>query len=83
MSRAYAEIIADEISRAGWSYGHSAYQDTGTGKRVHVADAHKNGQRCVARGERLMTAYLELRSMAGRLDVACVFGQESPRRRQT
>ena len=55
--------ILTEIHAAGWSYGHTAYRDKKTGTTVHVADAHKNGQRCVARGDTLLTAYSELRAL--------------------
>ena len=47
----YVDIIANEIHAAGWSYGHVSYIDRRVGKLVWVADAHKDGQRCVAKGE--------------------------------
>lgn len=68
MSRTYAETVADDIHAAGWSYGHTAYRDTETGKLVHVADAHKDGQRCVARGDSMLGAYIELRSLVAGAD---------------
>ena len=69
MSRPCSDIIAEEIHAVGWSYGHTSYTDTETGARVYVADAHKDGQRCVARGETLLTAYLELRGLVAGVDV--------------
>ena len=58
-------------ARAVLSVGktHTSYTDAETGARVYVADAHKDGQRCVARGETLLTAYLELRGLVAGVDV--------------
>jgi len=39
---------------------------------VCAADAHKDGQRCVAREETLLTAYMELLTVAARLDTESV-----------
>ena len=60
--------LIGHMHSAGWSYGHAAYRDTDTGMLVYVADAHKGGQRCVARGETLVGAYIELRSLVAGAD---------------
>lgn len=67
MTRPYTEIIAHALHAAGWSYGDTSYTDTQTGARVYVADAHKERQRCVAKGEDLLTAYVELHQVMERI----------------
>ena len=62
------DSLASDLHTAGWSYGHTAYRDTDTGKRVFVADAHKDGQRCVARGDTLVGAYIELQRMTAQVE---------------
>lgn len=52
MTRTFAEIIADEIHAAGWSYGHTAYRDKKTETTVYVADAHTRAISGVWRGGR-------------------------------
>ena len=66
--RTYADMIADEIHAAGWSYGHTSYTDA-QGRLIFVADAHKPGRmRCITRAETLLTAYMELRGMTATAD---------------
>jgi hypothetical protein len=56
----YWEIIADNLSKAGWSWGCVATVDC-EGRTIFVADAHRdNGKRFVGRGEEKLTAFLEL-----------------------
>lgn len=68
MAKSYAEIIADEIHAAGWSYGDTSYFDAEKGCLMHVADAHKDGQRCISRAETLLTAYIELQDMIRKVE---------------
>ena len=35
---------------------------------MHVADAHKDGQKCVAQAETKLTAYMELQAMIGKVE---------------
>ena len=51
---------------AGWSYGDTAAVEGET--LIYVADAHKGEQKCVARAETLLTAYVELKAMTARVD---------------
>ena len=58
----YWEIIANNLSKAGWSWGYVATVDC-HGQTIFVADAHRaNGKRHVVRGDELLTAFLELES---------------------
>jgi hypothetical protein len=56
----YWEIIVDNLSRAGWSWGCVATVDF-NGRTVFVADAHcDDGKRFVVRADEKLTAFLEL-----------------------
>src|SRR5215472_4563737 len=65
----YWEIIADNLSKAGWSWGRGSAVDS-TGRTIFIADAHRNdGKRFVVRADEKLTAFLEQESaMRGRLD---------------
>jgi hypothetical protein len=56
------EIIAENLSKAGWSWGCIAAVDR-DGRIIWVADAHRDdGKRFVVRAEEKLTAFLELES---------------------
>jgi len=56
----YWEIIADNLSKAGWSWGCVATVDS-EGRTIWIADAHReNGKRFVAHADDKLTAFLEL-----------------------
>jgi hypothetical protein len=56
----YWEIIADNLSRAGWSWGWVSAVDS-NGRTIFVADAHRDdGKRFVVRAEEELTAFVEL-----------------------
>jgi hypothetical protein len=56
----YWEIIADNLSKAGWSWGCVSAIDSG-GRTIWIADAHRdNGKRLVVRADEKLTAFLEL-----------------------
>jgi hypothetical protein len=58
----YWEIIADNLSKAGWSWGCIASVDE-HGRTIWIADAHRgDGKRFVARADEKLTAFLELES---------------------
>ncbi|PYJ68338.1 MAG: hypothetical protein DME75_13290 [Verrucomicrobia bacterium] len=65
----YWEIIADNLSKAGWSWGCVSAVDS-DGRTIWIADAHRgNGKRFVGRGEEKLTAFIELESVIrGRQD---------------
>ena len=54
------EIIADNLSKAGWTCGCVATVDR-EGRTIFVADAHRgDGQRFVVHADDRFTAFLEL-----------------------
>jgi hypothetical protein len=56
------EIIADNLSKAGWSWGCVSGLDC-EGRTIWIADAHRgDGNRFVVRADELLTAFLELES---------------------
>ena len=58
----YWEIIADNLSKAGWSWGRVSAVDS-HGRTIFVADAHRGDGKCfVVRADEKLTAFLELES---------------------
>jgi len=54
------EITADNLSKAGWSWGCVSALDC-EGRTIWIADAHRgDGKRFIVRADELMTAFLEL-----------------------
>ena len=55
----YWEIIADNLSEAGWSWGCVASVDR-EGRTIWIVDAHRDdGQRFVVHADEKLTAFLE------------------------
>jgi hypothetical protein len=58
----YWEIIADNLSKAGWSWGCVSAIDS-SGRTIWIADAHgDDGNRFVVHADEKLTAFLELES---------------------
>jgi hypothetical protein len=56
----YWEIIADNLTKAGWSLGYVSAIDS-QGRTIWIADAHRDdGKRFVVRADEKLTAFLEL-----------------------
>ncbi len=56
------EIIADNLNKAGWSWGCVSAVDC-EGRTIWIADAHRgDGQRFVVHAEEKLTAFMELES---------------------
>jgi hypothetical protein len=56
----YWEIIADNLSKAGWSWGCVATVDR-EGRTIWIVDAHRDdGKRFIARSDEKLTAFLAL-----------------------
>jgi hypothetical protein len=56
------EIIADNLSKAGWSWGCVSALDR-EGHTIWIADAHRgDGKRFVVRADEKLTAFVELES---------------------
>ena len=58
------EIIADRLSKAGWSLGWVSAIDS-EGRTIWIVDAHRDdGRRFVVRSDEKLTAFLELERVA-------------------
>ena len=56
----YWEITADNLSKAGWSWGCVSAIDS-NGRTIWIADAHRDdAKRFVVRADEKLTAFLEL-----------------------
>ena len=56
----YWEIIADKLSKAGWSWGCVTALDS-EGRTLWIADAHRdNGKRFIVTADEKLRAFLEL-----------------------
>ena len=56
----YREIIADNLKKAGWSYGYVSAIDS-NGHTIWIADAlGDDGRRLIVRADEKPTAFLEL-----------------------
>jgi hypothetical protein len=56
----YWEIIADNLSKAGWSWGCVSAIDS-SGRTMWIVDAHRgDGQRFIVRADEKLAAFLEL-----------------------
>src|SRR5215469_9111651 len=56
----YWEIIADDLTKAGWSWGCVSAIDA-HGRTIRIADAHcGDGKRFIVRAEEELTAFLTL-----------------------
>jgi hypothetical protein len=56
----YWEIIADNLSKAGWTWGCVSALDS-AGRTIWIADAHRDdGKRFVVRADEKLTTFLEL-----------------------
>jgi hypothetical protein len=53
------EIIADNLSKAGWSWGCVSALDL-EGRTIWIVDAHGYGKRFIVRADEMLTAFLEL-----------------------
>ena len=56
----YWEIIADNLSKAGWSWGSVSAVDC-EGRTIWIADAHRDdGRRFIVRADEKLSAFVEL-----------------------
>jgi hypothetical protein len=55
----YWEIIADNLSKAGWSWGWVSALDC-EGCTIWIVDAHRHRKRFVVRADEKLTAFVEL-----------------------
>src|SRR5438045_3036007 len=60
----YWDIIADNLSKTGWSWGCVSALDS-EGRTIWIADAHRDGKRFVVRADEKLAAFIELESATG------------------
>jgi hypothetical protein len=61
----YWEIIADNLSKSGWSLGWVSTLDPEV-RTIWIVDAHRDdGRRFVVHADEVLTAFLELERMTG------------------
>ncbi len=60
----YWEIIANNLSKRGWSWGYCSTINR-RGKILYCVDAHRDdGRRFIMQSDELLTAFLELEKIA-------------------
>jgi hypothetical protein len=65
----YCEALADNLSKAGWSWGCVATVDR-EGRTIFVADTHRDiGERLVVHADEKLTAFVELEPAMARCRV--------------
>jgi hypothetical protein len=57
----YWEIIGDNLSKAGWSWGSVGSVDR-EGRTIWVVAAERDGQRFIVHADEKLTAFIELES---------------------
>jgi hypothetical protein len=73
----YWETIADELSKAGWSWDYVSAIDS-TGRTLWIVDAHRdNGKRFVVRSDELLSAFLELERITHELALSALLDDDS------
>jgi hypothetical protein len=66
------ETIADNLSKAGWSWGCVSAIDS-SGRTIWIADAHRgDGRRFVSRADEKLTAFLELERVTRENSMSCL-----------
>ena len=56
----YWEIIADNLKKAGWSYGYVSAIDS-AGRTIWIVDAHRgDGRRFIVHADEKLSAFVEL-----------------------
>ncbi|PYK11530.1 MAG: hypothetical protein DME65_07035, partial [Verrucomicrobia bacterium] len=71
------ELIADKLSKLGWSLGWIRAVDS-EGRTVWTVDADRdNGKRFVIRSDELLTAFREVERITHELALSALFGDDS------
>jgi hypothetical protein len=72
----YWEIIADRLSKAGWSLGWVAAIDF-QGRTIWIVDAHlDDGKKFVVRSDEILSAFIELERITHELAVTALLGDD-------
>jgi hypothetical protein len=73
----YWEIIADKLSKVGWSLGWVSAIDS-EGRTLWIVDAHRdNGKRFVVRSDEILTAFFELERITRELAVSTLLRDDN------
>ena len=73
----YWELVADKLSKAGWSLGWVSAVDS-EGRTIWIVDAHlDNGRRFVVRSDEKLAAFLELERITHELALSALLGDDS------
>jgi hypothetical protein len=68
------EIIADKLSKAGWSLGWVSATDR-DGRTMWIVDGHRDiGKRFVVRSDEMLSAFLELERITHELALLALLG---------
>jgi hypothetical protein len=71
------KIIADKLSKAGWSLGWVSAVDS-EGRTIRIVDAHRdNGKRFAVRSDEMLSAFLELERITHELVLSALLGDDS------
>jgi hypothetical protein len=71
------EIIADNLSKSGWSWGCVSAIDS-EGRTLWIVDAHRDdGKRVVVRSDEMLSAFLELERITHELAVSALLRDDS------
>ena len=72
----YWEIIADKLSKAGWSWGCVSAIDS-KGRTIWIVDAHRDdGKRFVVRSDEMLSAFLELERITHELAISALLDDD-------
>ena len=69
----YWELVADNLSASGWSWGCVSALDS-NGRTIWIADAHRDAKRFVVRADEMLTAFLELERITHELALSALLG---------
>jgi len=73
----YWEIIADNLSKAGWSLGWVSAVNL-EGRTIWIVDAHRDdGTRFVVRSDEMLSAFLELERITHEMAVSALLDDDS------
>jgi hypothetical protein len=74
----YWEIVADKLSKAGWSLGWVSAVDS-EGRTLWILDAHRDdGKTFVVRSDEMLSSFLELERITHELAMSALFGDDTP-----
>jgi hypothetical protein len=72
----YWELVADKLSKAGWSLGWVSAIDS-EGRTIWIVDAHRDtGTRFVVRSDEKLSAFLELERITHELALSALLGDD-------